>query len=132
MFHPVTTHLIFDLARQVVRLAVGGGLRVWDASEEETIECIQNCDAVLARKLLKRNESILSQLCCYVYGDVAGHSKVDCAVKVLSLPIEEWIKTPTDIERNWHLTDGQWTRHSETLHCNWEHSYRDVKVERKI
>lgn len=56
---PIAFHIVFELARhclsRVFSPADIASYTPWEASEEEVQECINNCDASLAKEIIKRN-----------------------------------------------------------------------------
>lgn len=101
--HPATWNLMIDLARVAVQMGSSGLLFLWQAEEQEVRDAINYCDVELARKILKRNESLLRVMLSKQY---TGFSlAVDYAVQAFMNGIDSVIANPTDVESNWELGD---------------------------
>lgn len=109
LFHPVIANIVFDLARTAAMFGKNKLLKHWNATEQETIECINTCDVTKAREILNRNKDLLLALL-----DVKLASK-ECAeysFKAIMGGIESVIKDPEDIVGNWGLTK-KWKSHCD-------------------
>lgn len=109
LFHPLLTNLVFDLSRAVFSVAEQDLIKFWNASEEETIKCINTCDVDLAREILKRNKKFFKKILGIYYQST---SKQDAAFRWFIEGADSIIQNMNDIETNWCLKN-----HWET-HCN--------------
>lgn len=109
--HPLIMNIVFDVARKVVRFAELGHLKFWKGTEKETIECINNCDVRLAKKILTRNKILFLQIIKEAYKglSISGHKRI---YGVFFRGMDVLVKDASDIEKNWDLTDG-WIEHSD-------------------
>lgn len=119
---PAIFHLVFELFRQAIRLAESGMFNlVWMADPEQIREVINNNDVKTARAMLAANQHVLLGMLKqrwndYRYLDIpSSHSKVnqgvaEAGVETILGGVGTVIKDPLDVEKNWHLTDGQWLR----------------------
>lgn len=110
MCHPMMTHLVFDLARKCVVFGEKGFLGFWDATEEETVNCIQNCDVELAHKIMERNKATLMKIFRAAYHYLTD-KQLDSAYHIFYDGLDSAIKNPADFVSNWKL-DGGWVVHS--------------------
>lgn len=122
LIHPFLMNIVFDLARKSFVFGDKNFMKLWKADEAETIETINNCDVVNARKILVRNEEVLLKIfeSIYVYPYAAPraigygtitkeHMKEILAIWMNGL--EFVIKDPTNIEGNWKLS-SKWEGHA--------------------
>ena len=104
MVHPAMCHLAFDTMRTVSKLTRIGLQGVWQASENEVRAAVNFGDAVLARKILKRNKEVL-----------AAVLKLDCEMfgRFFEGPVLQGVKgfVEKGIEENWRFP--QWVSHSD-------------------
>lgn len=130
--HPFITNIVFMLARKAMMVGKVGLLeKVWDATEKETIDCINNHDVEKAREILKRNkDSFIEILEASVYTGGSGIENGKILYKVFMEGMHEVIKTPEDIEGNWNLTGTAENRFRTNEHNKAHHTkYRDAKVD---
>lgn len=108
--HPLITHMVFELSRQTLAASRAKCMGAWEATEKETVECINNCDVELARVILKRNEVFLKNL---IFSHCFNETYANKIFKTFLNGMETLIKNPDDIKGNW-LLDGGWIFHSES------------------
>lgn len=106
---PLIYHLTFEIARWAYRLGESGVFAaVWDGSEQETRECINNCDVALAEKIIKRNSGVYSKL----FERWKGYSgKIDLVSKAMNTimnGVDVVVKDPEDIAGNWKFDETNW------------------------
>lgn len=104
--HPLIFNLTFELARQCTQLVNNDLENLWEATEEETIKCINECDVDLAREILARNKMMFSS----IFAARFGEHKEENIYKIYMLGIDSIIDNPEDIENNWDL-NGQYSAH---------------------
>jgi len=107
--HPLISNMVFELARRCLSMVDADLENQWDATEEETIDCINNCDVELAREILARNKALFTNL-------LFSHCRLEevalSLYKIYMLGIDSIIDNPEDIEGNWKLnTKGKWIGH---------------------
>lgn len=105
---PLIYHLVFEIARWAYRLGESGLFQAaWDGSEQETRECINNCDVALAQKIIKRNAGIYNKGFEERWG---AYKKllITKAMDTIMNGLETVVKDPTDIAGNWYFTNGDW------------------------
>jgi len=111
MCHPVVMNIVFELSRKVISMVDSGLFDAWDASEEEAIEAINNCNIPLACEILKRNEKVFKALLnSFIYNN---KEKIEVVYKTFLLGVENLIENPDDVEGNWNLGKN-WSGHNET------------------
>lgn len=109
MAHPLIMNMVFELARMSLSVVDKGLENLWDATEEETIKCINNCDVDLAREILARNKQAFINLQFSIYPDDATSTNL---YKIYMLGMDSIIKNPDDVTNNWGL-DGVFEGHCE-------------------
>lgn len=99
--HPVITNLVFDMARAAFSVGHLGDLgKMWKATEEETIECINNCNADMAKVILERNKNcILGMLDSRYFIKEINEKLYD----VILNGVETLVLDVNNIEGNWQL-----------------------------
>lgn len=118
---PPISHLVFELFRETIRLAESGMFNlVWMAAPEQVQEVINGCDVKTARMMLTANQHVLlgmfKRRWKFTFADIptspskCNEGVADAAVKTILTGVESVIKDPLDVEKNWHLLDGQWLR----------------------
>lgn len=105
--HPLIMNMVFELSRRALSVGENNLLKYWDSTEEETVQCINNCDVDLAREILARNKeqflSILESHC--------GDKELALNLyKIYMLGIDSILETPDDLTKNWGL-DGTFAGH---------------------
>lgn len=108
--HPMIAHLVCDLARKCVVFGEKGFLKYWEAGEEETLACIQNCDVDLAHKIMERNKPALLKIFRAAY-NYLSEKQLENAYHIFYDGVDAAIKNPSDVAANWKL-DGGWVIHS--------------------
>ena len=107
--HPAIHQLTWQIARQAVVLADTNYIDLWATTDDETINCINNCDADLAKKILRRNSPLLRWA---LEGSGWDKKYIDVAQSVGMNGINEIIGKPDDIERNWRVTTREYNEYS--------------------
>lgn len=101
--HPTIMYIVNELARKAIGMEQNNLMEFWNATEEETIECINNCDVGLARTILARNEGTFKKILmsmCYQRPDT-----VTVVYNTFMLGMEELVN-PETIEDNWAFSDS--------------------------
>lgn len=106
--HPMIMNLVFDLARKCVMFGQKDYMKFWDATEEETIECIVNCDVEAAHKILKRNKVIFKSILNASYHK--ENKLIELLYDLFINGISSAINNPHDFVTNWRLHTG-WIYH---------------------
>lgn len=132
--HPLVMHMTFDLARMAAGIGDKDLLNiVWDATEEETIKCIQKCDVKLAQKIIERNRNSIKTMLNMIH---YGGDKSMVRAQIFNATVDAFIngfhtiiKDPDDIVGNWKLGQGTWLTHSDGAGNQWtnEVSQRCIK-----
>ena len=104
MMHPMLTYLVFDVARKAFVMGDKNFMRLWKATEAETIDCINNCDVKAAQNILKRNREVFIKLLKAIYRRT-NDKDYDVLFEGFINGAESMIENPTDIAGNWSL-DG--------------------------
>lgn len=107
MAHPIISNLVLELSR--FALAAGYNSKViekWDATEEETIRCINTCDVELAREILARNKYRLIAMF-----QRFGMERAVNIYKIFMLGMDSIVENPNDITGNWNLNSSIWSTH---------------------
>jgi len=124
LIHPMIMNLVFDLSRVTLTFGYKDYLRLWNATEEETINCINKCDVALARKILKRNEALFLQLIKCAYGHFDA-KYIKAVMKIFMKGMEYAIKDVNDVHSNWNL-EGTWVTHTNSANKNTSVGMKDV------
>ena len=103
MLHPVIHHLVVDIARKTAAFGFLGHMKLWNATEEETIDTIMTCNVDKARDILSRNRDMFLQ----VIQSVHRHDEREAAIvnHVFMHGLESLCADPLNIERNWGLNN---------------------------
>jgi hypothetical protein len=129
--HPVVYNLVFETARQVLKMAVNDHLPKWKADEKETIECIQNCDVKMAHAILARNKALF----CGIMRFGATSKSAEVVYDVFCKGIESAIADPHDIAKNWRITgEYSWQPHSQypEREVNWTNAWPIISKGGKV
>ncbi len=134
MAHPAIAHLVIDVARNTVAMAMSGLRKIYKASETEVIETINNCDVKQARRILRRNEDVLKNLLKLSYEE----SEANLGYKVFCEGMESIIADPTNLDANWLLTtlpgsmdNNSWRFVSNGTNCKWAYAARTFMTTKK-
>lgn len=102
--HPTIAYIVFELARKVISLVDAGLYKDWQATEEETISAINDCNIPLANEIMERNEEMFKDIIAsFAY---KKEDNVNVIYATFMLGLEELIKNPMDIEKNWNIGEG--------------------------
>lgn len=101
--HPTIMYIVYELSRKVIAMQQKGLMKFWDATEKETIDCINNCDVDKARAIMKRNDKVFKDLIrSFSYDD----ERRDVIYKTFMYGMDVLLD-PTTIDTNWHMdVDG--------------------------
>lgn len=120
---PLIYHLTFELARWGYQLGESGLFQAaWEGSEEETRECINNCDVPLAEKIIKRNAHIYDKLFQERWGQQLNPTLlISKAMDTIMNGLEVVVKDPADIDGNWYLDAAQdiWGSYGDVPNGKW-------------
>lgn len=108
--HPMIAHMVCDLARKCVVFGEKGFLKFWETTEEETVNCIQNCDVDVSHKIMERNKATLMKIFRAAYSYLT-EKQLDNVYHIFYDGVGSAIKNPEDIIGNWKLAGG-WVNHS--------------------
>lgn len=112
--HPLITNMVLELSRKCISLVDVNKETDWNATEEETIQCINNCDVELAREILARNKdvfvSILYSISYSMTFEEDREQKAENQYKIYMLGLNSIIKNPDDVLGNWGL-NKVWRSH---------------------
>jgi hypothetical protein len=98
--HPVIYNMVFELCRKVIGLEQKDLMEFWIASEEDTVNAINQCDVKLARKILLKNEDMFKKILFSICHD---DKKTLAMFNTFMLGMESLIANPDDIVGNWQL-----------------------------
>lgn len=115
LMHPVTYHIVFEIARRAWVLGEQGMLPVWGVPEEQTRDILLKTDVMAARKLLIEKQDIWTKL--MTFGPFYGYQ--DRLYQMVMEGAESFIANPADIEGNWNL-NGEWIPHGESYGKNFK------------
>lgn len=130
LIHPMIMNLVFDVARNVLGFGHKGFLPLWNTTQEETIDVVQNCDVPRARAILERNKTVLLKLIKASYGYV-GDTGLEKLYGVFFNGLETAVKDPNDIVGNWNL-NGSWIGHSDGKDKNVRYSVESLTSGKQI
>jgi hypothetical protein len=108
--HPMIMNLVIDLSRKALMFGKNGFMKYWDATEEETINCIINCDVEASHRILARNKVAFKQMLKASYYS-STDAELELLYNVFVNGIRSAINDPNDFVTNWKLQVG-WTPHS--------------------
>jgi Phage phiEco32-like COOH.NH2 ligase-type 2 len=108
LIHPVYAHLVFEIGRRAINMAGMVDL-LWQASEEEVRDCINNCDLRLAKKLLMRNAVMMKALLQNITGYEEGAERL---FKLAFDGADSVLDTKRTLEDRWNI-NGTWVSHSD-------------------
>ncbi len=108
--HPMIMNLVMDLSRKALMFGKNGFMKYWNATEEETISCIIDCDVEAAHRILERNKECFKQILQAAY---PGRDTIEIGFlyDVFINGIRSAINDPNDFVTNWKLHTG-WEPHA--------------------
>lgn len=126
LMHPVIYHLVFDLVRSCAYYG-NSAVKVWDATEDETLSCVLNSDVDKARALMARNKDTWIG----VMRSNRNYSldSASAAYNVWFKGAESAIKNPRDIVGNWALNKAS-VHHQPYRY--WGASYGAIRSGEKV
>ena len=137
LIHPVFAQLVFELGRKALFMGEHNLLdALWDATEEETRKCINECDVKLAKKLLTRNEKVLTAILASITREWDDGKRLfklfmDGAESILNPNKgikENWlIDVPTGYDDTNHKFVG-WRNHSFGVNCSIDSVMKSLKA----
>jgi hypothetical protein len=104
--HPFIMNLVIDVARKVVILGQKGWMDLWQATEEETIQTIVNCDVAAARASLEKNKEVFIKLlaaCYQSHYSWASAQDLELLYNIFANGMETALAEPDNLARNWYL-----------------------------
>lgn len=111
MIHPLTTMLVYEVARRVLAHAKSGSpIGAWNASEEEVRRCINNCDVELAQDILRRNQAVLKALFGKFYNVNTAR-----LYEIVMNGLHTVLENPEEFSPRWF---NNWQPHSEAPNCS--------------
>ncbi len=114
MYHPAITHLSFDLARQTVWSADHGYTRLFECTEDEVREAINESNVALARKIIRRNLTYIRSVLLAIYTSTTKdpNGATTTALRLMFEGAKNLLSD--DVEFNWRLKPNQsaWIPHS--------------------
>lgn len=113
MCHPLIMNLVFEIARATTAIVDRNAIDLWETTERETIDCINNCDVDLAREILARNKVLFKELLSN-FGYYGSNDTRENIYKMFMLGVESLIKNPNDIMNNWSI-GKDYTGHCDAL-----------------
>ena len=128
LWHPAMSYLHLDFARGGCQLAMAGLADLWEGSEEETVDIINNLDVDQARKALQRNKRLMVGLLGRYYGRYDEHSgpSTKKANRIFEgLFLKGFGKlVDLDVEKNWGVTHN----HSPQLMAGFADTHFKAKT----
>lgn len=98
---PRMMYIVFELSRKCIAMVEQNLIQHWDASEEETIECINNCDVNMAQNILMLNKTLFKDIIMsFSYG---RQDTTNIIFNTFMQGMEVMIKDPLDIIKNWNV-----------------------------
>lgn len=137
LIHPMMMNLVFDIARVSLTVGYKELLKYWNATEEETIKCINTCDVKLAREILKRNEQMFMQVikAAYHWNNNEEKKYHKTIFNIFIKGLDSAIKYPNDVSKNWDL-EGKWAIHGYTENKNTTTALKQmhaiIKISKKV
>jgi hypothetical protein len=130
MICPATTHMVFELARRIMGNARDGDIKEWLTTDEETRECINNCDVVLAQNILRRNDRFFSALLASMSMPTGG---VDRWKTIIFDGVHTVLRDPDSYSAAWGTPGGDpWIGHSEGQYGNFYRATMQLPVTKVI
>ena len=124
--HPAATHLMYEIARTVIgNVCCDEELKsdkfTWDITEEEARDCINNCDYVLADKLLARNDeafTLLIRSMQALRNTNYDHPELYKKWKaIVTTGIHNFLRSPDELSLDWGLTKATKFRNHNMEAC---------------
>jgi len=138
MFHPLITHVTFDVARAALGYSQLGYPDAFDIHAGEVQRIINECDVPAARKYLDANRDLFIALMIMARcrGEEAT-GKPEMMFGIFRNGMESVIADPTDIEGNWLLLRGEdegrgWIVHSESENRNLARAFKALQRKEKV
>jgi hypothetical protein len=132
--HPATFNLIWDLARIAAHWGLQGLEYLWDTTDDETRQVINEYDVPLAQKIIERNQRVLMWALGKRYGfdgAYSGKGTPEPTIRVILEGLGAFASAPRDLVRNWKLHGG-WINHADAEGCNWKSARRMILEGSKI
>lgn len=105
LWHPAITHLALDLCRTAFQLGERGLNHLWEYTPQEVERVINEMDVKGAKKIVKKNLSVLKGWFKKKYGETTK------ALKIVNEGAAEFIEL--DAQKNWKIdTQEMWKVHS--------------------
>lgn len=133
--HPLIMNLVFDIARECVHLGMVGALStVWNATEQETVECIMQSDVKKSQEILVRNKETMFNIFhkCYNINNNLEHKEF--IFNIFMNGIQSIIKDPNNLVGNWNLENNgrNWVNHSDGHGKSVSSTTRKVNKDEKV
>jgi len=106
LIHPVVWHLVCDLSRKVVAIALSDQAFIWDCSADEAQQVINDLNVPLAEEIIHRNEKALHAILLGTYG---AQEVIEKSTRLILEGAENCLPS-LDVVANWHLNEAQWPR----------------------
>ena len=132
--HPLIMNMVFELGRRALTVGYNDVLEFWNATEEETIHCINNCDVALSREILARNKTMFVNL---LFSQCQDQEKAEQMYKIFMYGMDSIIKTADDIVGNWQLKNewnnrGSWFNGAKIRNMETLTEYKPLKEDNSI
>jgi len=127
LVHPVIMNFVFDFARKVLMFGQKEFLKKWNATEAETIACINNCDVTLAHEIMERNKDIIVKLFKAAYAQFAGNNDkaFEALYKIFYVGMDCIVKDSTDFHKNWNMDHSLYSNTDKTAR-NFRHNIEAI------
>jgi hypothetical protein len=122
LVHPTIGYMLFDLFRKSIYMANGKFMDMWKSSEEEVVDVIQSTNVDRAREILKRNETLFTNIFQSVYGD---EQRAKVAVGVFLKGATSILST-TERQSNWCFESMTDTSVHGFFRFRWAELYKHV------
>lgn len=107
MIHPILMNFVFDLSRKVLMFGKNGYMDKWNATEAETITCINTCDVKLAHEIMERNKGLIIKLFKAAYQNWTEDEKAfEALYSIFFKGLDVIVDKPNDFEGNWNMLGG--------------------------
>lgn len=105
LFHPIVTHLVWDLARLSLLMLSNGLINEWKCEEDRIIHTILNCDIHESRKIINENCDLLLSMLARLYNSDTINRNTTGLYGAILGGVDSFISDFRNIEKSWCLRE---------------------------
>lgn len=129
--HPMITNLVIDFSRKVAIFGQKGFGKYWNASEEDVISCLIECDVKKSHAIMDKNKEIMVKIFKAAYPWANTPAVQESLYSIFYDGAQTAVKDPTDFVSNWTL-NGIWHTHSDGKNKNVARSYQELMASKEF